>query len=104
MREQLLSIIVMLHAGKMLDEVIVELMSKDGITKDELLEIVKKNVEIKNIITACFKLGVDAMKAKFENDGKLDWKDALVNIVDLTDEMIAEAIGDFVESQLSLQK
>lgn len=104
MKEQILPIIMMLHVGGLLDGIIKESMSEEGLSKDKLVKLVQENVEIKELISACFKLGVNALKEKAENDGKTDYLDALVPIVSLTSEMIADAIGSYIEKLLDDEK
>lgn len=100
MKEELLKIVQMLHIGKMIDDMIAKGIS-GGLDKDAIVEIAKNNVEIKGMITASFQLGVQAFKAKAESDGKFDWKDSLATLLDMSDELIAEVIGEFVEDLLN---
>ena len=100
MDKQILKLVSMLHIGKMIDSILAKSIT-EGLSKDAMIEIVKNNVEIKEMIAFGFSIAVEAFKKKADEDGKLDWKDALASLLDMSDEMIAQVIGDYVEGLLN---
>jgi len=100
MKQELLAIIKILKIGGMLDEFIAVSLSDGGLSKEKSLEILKKNVDIQALILACFKLGTNALKEKAESDNELNWLDAVAQIVDLSDDLVAKVISDYVNEKL----
>lgn len=104
MKEKILQMVTLLHVGGLLDGIIEASLSEDGIDKDKILKLVQENVQIKELISLSFQIGVDAIKEKAANDGKTDYLDALVPIIGMTSQMISDAIGEYLEKLLTKEE